>query len=77
MVNIIIYYNLTMSYNFFKINYELKKNQVSKYFYVDFYIHKNDFKWNCKVLGVSHRISSSGNCMFLDLLKHNQINLIN
>ena len=44
MVNIIIYYNLTMSYNFFKINYELKKNQVSKYFYVDFYIHKNDFK---------------------------------
>ena len=32
MVNIIIYYNLTMLYNFLKINYELKKKSSFKVF---------------------------------------------
>ena len=54
-----------MLYNFLKIKYELRKSSFPKFnnivdkhkyyttkwvLYVDLNIHKNNFKWNCKVV---------------------------
>ena len=37
----------------------IQQNKYQVLLYVDFNIHKNDFKWNCKVVRASRGISFS------------------